>query len=156
MKAFCWSGLTFSKRINILMKISIFWRFSSKSGWFTRALVVPYHVLWAGKVAKNMFLTFWGRQTPWEHDRSDLRWYEGDINSIYKISQKSTKTTNPKMMGLYHSVTMRYLRMPVRIPLLKKIELWTKISPRWKRFSQNPWNPEATLVWKLQIRKDFG
>ena len=31
-----------------------------------------YYVLWAGGVAKNMFLTFRDRQIPWEHARSDL------------------------------------------------------------------------------------
>ena len=74
----------FSQKIDILVKISIFWLFSSKLSWFPSALVVPYHVLWAGGVAKNMFLTFRDIQTPWEHARSDLRWYGGEIILIKK------------------------------------------------------------------------
>ena len=34
-------------------------------------------------------------------------------------------------------------------------QLWAKISPRWESFHENPWNPDTTSVWKLQIRKDF-
>ena len=44
--------------------------------------MVPYHVLWAGGVAKNMFLTFRDRQTLWEHARSDLWWYSGNVYLI--------------------------------------------------------------------------
>ena len=35
-------------------------------------------------------------------------------------------------------------------------QVWTEISPRGNSFSQNPWNLKPTLVWKHQIREDFG
>ena len=87
-----------------------------------------------------------------------------NLDSVGFIFLDKKWICNRKMSSLFNSVPVvriLYKEAPLRMPVKmltsqQHFQLWTNTSPRWEGFSQNPWNPDETLVQKLQIREDFG